>query len=194
MLKCSRGKHSGSGVNPIALQQQSKFRWQQSTQHSFGAGRGIDRKGAAPAAAHTRWTVAARSLIKQAESAAQSSGRRGSDSRALERPAVGVLQKIPTATDRTGTNPCLEFPTERERRFPLFVTVRWFHYTGHANVFVRGRAAVTFMGRASARYRQSDPRRASSREALCTAIARALMTFSPKECKNFFAAAGYDRV
>jgi transposase len=35
---------------------------------------------------------------------------------------------------------------------------------------------------------------ARSREALCTAIARALATFSPKECKNFLAAAGYDRI
>ena len=35
---------------------------------------------------------------------------------------------------------------------------------------------------------------ARSREALCTAITRALTTFSPKECKNFFAAAGYDHI
>ena len=35
---------------------------------------------------------------------------------------------------------------------------------------------------------------ARSREALHAAIARVLATFSPKECKNYFAAAGYDRV
>jgi transposase len=35
---------------------------------------------------------------------------------------------------------------------------------------------------------------ARSREALHTAIARALAMFSPKECKNFLVAAGYDRV
>jgi transposase len=35
---------------------------------------------------------------------------------------------------------------------------------------------------------------ARSREALYAAIARTLATFSPKECKNYFSAAGYDRV
>lgn len=35
---------------------------------------------------------------------------------------------------------------------------------------------------------------ARTREALCTAIARALTTFSPEECQNYFTAAGYDRV
>ena len=38
--------------------------------------------------------------MKHAESALQSSGRNGGDSRVLESPAAGVLQKIPTATDR----------------------------------------------------------------------------------------------
>jgi transposase len=35
---------------------------------------------------------------------------------------------------------------------------------------------------------------ARSLEALWTAIAQALTTFTPQECSNFFAAAGYDRV
>jgi transposase len=35
---------------------------------------------------------------------------------------------------------------------------------------------------------------ARSRDVLHAAIARALATFSPKECRNYFAAAGYDRV
>jgi len=35
---------------------------------------------------------------------------------------------------------------------------------------------------------------ARSLEALWTAIAHALTTFTPQECSNFFAAAGYDRV
>ena len=35
---------------------------------------------------------------------------------------------------------------------------------------------------------------ARSREGLYAAIAQTLATFSPEECKNYFAAAGYDRV
>jgi hypothetical protein len=42
--------------------------------------------------------VAARSRMKQAESAAHSSGRSGGDRRVLEYPAAGVLQNIPMAT------------------------------------------------------------------------------------------------
>jgi hypothetical protein len=39
-------------------------------------------------------------------------------------------------------------------------------------------------------------RKAATRslEALWTAIAQALTTFTPQECSNLFAAAGYDRV
>ena len=37
--------------------------------------------------------------MKHAEMALQSSGRRGGDSRVFEKPAAGVLQKIPTATE-----------------------------------------------------------------------------------------------
>ena len=46
--------------------------------------------------------VRARSRMKHAERALQSSGRRGGDRRVLEKPAAGVLQKIPTATELIG--------------------------------------------------------------------------------------------
>src|SRR5205085_10116629 len=41
--------------------------------------------------------------MKQAESPAHSSGRSGGDRRVFDRPAAGVLQKMPIATDRTGS-------------------------------------------------------------------------------------------
>src|SRR5262245_20890855 len=46
--------------------------------------------------------VAARSRMKHADSAAHSSGRKGGDSRVFEKPAMGVLQMMPMATDPTG--------------------------------------------------------------------------------------------
>ena len=51
--------------------------------------------------------VRGRSRMKQADSAAHSSGRSGGDSRVLDRPAAGVLQKMPTATDGTLGAPIL---------------------------------------------------------------------------------------
>src|SRR5690242_16459797 len=45
--------------------------------------------------------VLARSRMKQADSAAHSSGRNGGESLVLEKPAAGVLQKMPIATDCT---------------------------------------------------------------------------------------------
>jgi hypothetical protein len=50
----------------------------------------------------SEWIVLARSRMKQAEMALQSSGRSGGDSRVLEKPAAGVLQKIATATEPMG--------------------------------------------------------------------------------------------
>src|SRR3954451_20370497 len=52
--------------------------------------------------------VAVRSRIKQAERSAHSSGRSGGDSRVLDNPGRGVLQKIPTATVSTCATPSCE--------------------------------------------------------------------------------------
>jgi hypothetical protein len=44
------------------------------------------------------WTVFDKSLMKQADSAAHSSGRSGGDKRVFDCPAIGALQTIATAT------------------------------------------------------------------------------------------------
>src|SRR5262245_2567228 len=51
--------------------------------------------------------VRARSRMKQAEMALHSSGRSSGDSLVLEKPAAGVLQKMPTATELMASLPAL---------------------------------------------------------------------------------------
>src|SRR6185295_12419077 len=58
--------------------------------------------------------------MKQAESAAHSSGRNGGARRVLDAPARGVLQKMPIATDRTSP-PCLSAGRDALSRRPRAV-------------------------------------------------------------------------
>jgi hypothetical protein len=66
--------------------------------------------------------------MKQVDSMLHSSGRRGGDSLVLERPAAGVLQNIPIATDCM-----LSFLTRcgAAGRFRLFGRGLLGHYTAH---------------------------------------------------------------
>jgi hypothetical protein len=68
--------------------------------------------------------------MKHADSMPHSSGRSGGDSLVLEKPAAGVLQKIPTPTD------CIDsIQIAGAGRFPLFGSGTSGRYGPHDNVF-----------------------------------------------------------
>ena len=85
----------------VALQQQTEARRQQRAQRRFGPGRRIDGIGRNVAVQRQAVDGGCEIADKARRERAAFLGRSGGDSLVLDRPAAGVLQKIPTATDRT---------------------------------------------------------------------------------------------